>query len=128
VDIYAYFTDAAGASLGTQVLLAGQALSTTWQRFGGGKLAGTAPAGAVTYSLAVKAVSAAPPHIYVSAPDIQQVTATIDPLDAGNPGTTLAPWVHGLGVPQVLANAQLPADAASGYWRRNHVLTLVEAA
>lgn len=127
VQILAYFTDASGASLGTQTLLGTTALSTTWQRLGGGALAGTAPAGAVTYGLAVKAISATPPHIYVSAPDIQQITATVVPADNGPAGTSLPQWVLGLGVPKLLPAGMMNASPDVTYWRRSHVLTLVPA-
>ena len=127
VDVDAYFTDVNGASLGMQQLAANVALSTTWQRFGGAKAAGSAPAGAVTYGLAVKALSAGPPHIYVSAPDIQQASGIVVAADNGPAGTSLRPWVLGLGVPKMLPNADMAANSDRWYARRSHVLTLVEA-
>ena len=128
VQLLAYFTDINGASLGTVSLVASAAVTTTWQRFGASLAPGSVPAGAVTYGLALSALSAAPPHVYVSAPDIQQTTGTVDPAGAGPTGTLVAPWVLGLGVPKLLPYGTMAANSDRMYARRSHILTLVEAA
>lgn len=128
VQLLAYFTDINGASLGTVSLVASAAVTTTWQRFGAPLVPASVPAGAVTYGLALQALSAAPPHVYVSAPDIQQASGVVDPAGAGPNATLLAPWVLGLGVPKLLPYGTMAANPDRMYARRSHVLTLVEAA
>jgi len=128
VQLLAYFTDINGASLGTVSLVASAAVTTTWQRFGASLAPGAVPAGAVTYGLALSALSAAPPHVYVSAPDIQQTTGTVDPAGAGPTATLVPPWVLGLGVPKLLPYGTMAANSDRMYARRSHILTLVEAA
>jgi hypothetical protein len=127
VQILAYFADINGASLGTVSLVASATVTTTWQRFGAALAPGSVPASAVTYGIVLKALSAGPPHVYVSAPDIQQISATVDPADNGPAGTSLPRWVLGLGVPKMLPNSTMAANAERYYARRSHVLTLVEA-
>jgi hypothetical protein len=127
VQLLAYFTDINGASAGTVSLVASAALTTTWQRFGAALAPASVPAGAVTYGLALKALSVAPPHVYVSAPDIQQASGAVDPAGAGPSATLLAPWVLGLGVPKMLPYGTMAANSDRMYARRSHVLTLVEA-
>lgn len=126
-EVWAYFNDINGAAL-TSIVITTATLSTTWQRFGGPVLAVAVPAGAVTYGIALKATSVAPPHIYVSAPDIQQTSGVVDPAGSGPSAMLLAPWVLGLGVPKLLPYGTMAANPDRMYARRSHVLTLVEAA
>lgn len=126
VSLLAYFTDVNGVSLGTQTLVASAVVTTAWQRFGGGALAGTAPAGAATMGLALQMSTASPPTVYVAAPDLQLVTATVAPTDTGNSASILPRWVLGLGVPRVLPYDVMPANPDVVYWRRSQALSFVE--
>lgn len=125
VSIYAYCNSAAGAFTGLVALATGKTITTSWQRFGGTLAAGGAPANSVVLGWMIQVTSGSPPHLHVSANDLQYCTAVVDPAD-GPAAVNLPPWVLGLRVPKMIVRGQMPADYTK-FQRRSLQLTLAEA-
>lgn len=115
ITVTAQCCNAAGVSTGT-VVLGTWAVTTSWTRFAIALASASVPA--LTASVTVTLKSSANTTVDLAAIDTQYISAA----------SNLPSWVLGLGVPRMLISGTQPINHGGRLFRRNHGLTLVEAA